>query len=104
MTVLTPDLLTSFDASVTDVATAQTMPPAIYTSEEFLEFERRAVFAHEWLCVGVASRIPNVGDYFTTSVNGAPLGSRSSTSRSGLRFAPFGPNRHCGTCTSSAAT
>jgi phenylpropionate dioxygenase-like ring-hydroxylating dioxygenase large terminal subunit len=73
MTVLTPDLLTSFDASVTDVATAETMPPAIYTSEEFLEFERRAVFAHEWLCVGVASRIPDVGDYFTTSVNGEPI-------------------------------
>ncbi len=73
MTVLTPDLLTSFDASVTVVATAETMPPAIYTSEEFLEFERRAVFAHEWLCVGVASRIPDVGDYFTTSVNGEPI-------------------------------
>ena len=73
MTVLTTDLLTSFDASVTDVATAETMPPAIYTSEEFLDFERRAVFAHEWLCVGVASRIPEVGDYFTTSVNGEPI-------------------------------
>jgi phenylpropionate dioxygenase-like ring-hydroxylating dioxygenase large terminal subunit len=73
MTVLTPDLLSSFDASVTDVATAETMPPTIYTSEEFLAFERRAVFAHEWLCVGVASRIPNVGDYFTTSVNQEPI-------------------------------
>ena len=40
MTVLTADLLASFDASVTDVATAETMPPAIYTSEEFLAFER----------------------------------------------------------------
>ena len=40
MTVLTPDLLTSFDASVADVATAETMPPAIYTPSEFLEFEK----------------------------------------------------------------
>ena len=69
MTILTNDLLESFDASTTDVATAVTMPPDIYTSEEFLAFEREALFAKEWLCVGLASRIPNVGDYFTTSVN-----------------------------------
>jgi phenylpropionate dioxygenase-like ring-hydroxylating dioxygenase large terminal subunit len=31
------------------------------------------VFAHEWLCVGRSSRIPNVGDWFTTSVNGEPV-------------------------------
>ena len=31
------------------------MPPVIYTSEEFLEFERRALFDKEWLCVGRAS-------------------------------------------------
>jgi phenylpropionate dioxygenase-like ring-hydroxylating dioxygenase large terminal subunit len=73
MTILTHDLLTSFDASVTDVATAVTLPPEIYTSEEFLGFERRSVFAHEWLCVGRASRIPQVGDYFTTTVNNEPI-------------------------------
>jgi len=73
MTVLTHDLLDSFGASVTDVATARTMPPDIYTSEEFLAFERRSIFAHEWLCVGVASRIPEVGDYFTTTANGEPI-------------------------------
>ncbi len=73
MTILTDDLLSSFDASVTDFATAITMPPVIYTSEEFLEFERDALFAREWLCVGLASRIPEVGDYFTASVNGDPI-------------------------------
>jgi phenylpropionate dioxygenase-like ring-hydroxylating dioxygenase large terminal subunit len=69
MSILNEELLTSFDASVTDVTTAITMPPAIYTEPEFLDFERRAIFAKEWLCVGRASRIPNVGDYFTTIVN-----------------------------------
>ncbi len=73
MSMLTADLLASFDASTTDVAHAVTMPPDIYTAAEFLAFERRAVFAHEWLCVGVASRIPDVGDYFTTNVNGEPI-------------------------------
>ncbi len=69
MTVLTEELLASFATSVTDVATAETLPPVIYTSDEFLEFEKRALFDHEWLCVGRASRIPNNGDYFTTVVN-----------------------------------
>jgi phenylpropionate dioxygenase-like ring-hydroxylating dioxygenase large terminal subunit len=69
MTILTPELLASFDASVTDVTTALTLPPEIYTSEEFLAFEREALFAHEWQCVGLASQIPNIGDYFTTTAN-----------------------------------
>ena len=73
MTILTDDLLASFDASVTDYTTAVTLPPEIYTSEEFLSFERDAVFARHWLCVGRASRIPNVGDYFTTTVNDEPI-------------------------------
>ena len=71
--VLTDRLLASFDSSVTDVSTAETLPPVIYTSEEFLAFERDAVFATSWQCVGLASRIPNVGDYFTTTVNGEPI-------------------------------
>jgi phenylpropionate dioxygenase-like ring-hydroxylating dioxygenase large terminal subunit len=73
VTILDSDLLGSFDASVTDFSTALTMPPPIYTSEEFLSFERDALFAREWLCVGRASRIPNVGDYFTTSANGEQI-------------------------------
>lgn len=73
MTVLTPDLLDSFDASITDVATAVTLPAVVYTDEEFLAFERQHVFATNWLCVGRASRIPTVGDYFTTTVNNEPI-------------------------------
>ncbi len=69
MTVLTNELLSSFDSSTTDVTTAETLPPVIYTSEEFLEFERRALFDREWLCVGRASRIPEVGDWFLADVN-----------------------------------
>ena len=73
MTILTAELLDSFDASIADVTIAITMPPEIYTSEEFLRFERDAVFAREWQCVGRASRIPNVGDYFTTTANAEPI-------------------------------
>jgi phenylpropionate dioxygenase-like ring-hydroxylating dioxygenase large terminal subunit len=74
MTMLTPDLLASFDASVTDYATAVTLPPEIYITEEFLAFEREAVFAKEWQCVGRASRIPEPGDWFsTTTGNGEEI-------------------------------
>src|SRR6478735_2695729 len=72
-TMLTPELLASFDASVVDVQHALTMPPQIYTEPEFLAFEKEAIFAKEWLCVGRASRIPNVGDYFTTVINDEPI-------------------------------
>ena len=71
MNVLTADLLASFDASVTDVADAITLPPVIYTEPDFLEFERAALFAHEWLCVGVASSLSLPGDYRSNACNAA---------------------------------
>ena len=52
MTVLTSDLRGSFAASVAAVNEARLLPPVIYTSQEFYEFERRSIFGHEWLCVG----------------------------------------------------
>ena len=68
-TILTDDLLASFDSSTCEFSKAETMPPVIYTSEEFLEFERAALFDHEWLCVGRASRVTKPGDFFTCAVN-----------------------------------
>lgn len=73
MTLFTDDLLASFDASTSDVATACTLPPEIYTDDAFLAFERDAVFSREWLCVGLASQVPTAGDYVTTTANGEPI-------------------------------
>jgi len=73
MTVLTPDLLATLDASTTDVASASMLPPVLYTSDEVLAFERDAVYAKEWLCVGRADRVPNAGDWFTVTIAGEPL-------------------------------
>ena len=73
MTVLTSELLAALEESATTVETAKTLPPVIYTSEEFLAFEKDALYAHEWLCLGRASRIPEPGDYFTVDVIGEPL-------------------------------
>lgn len=73
MTILTENVLDSFNASVGDVNRSCILPPVVYTSDEFFEFEKEAVFAHDWLCVGRASQIPNPGDYFTIDLLDEPL-------------------------------
>ncbi|SVA79423.1 uncharacterized protein METZ01_LOCUS132277 [marine metagenome] len=70
---MTPELLRSFESSVVPQPKADTLPAVVYTSDEFLEFERNAIFDCEWLCVGLASRIPEVGDWYTAEVNGERL-------------------------------
>lgn len=52
---------------------AITLPPALYTDEAFLDFERDAVFGHEWLCVGRSDAVPNPGDFVTVTMCGEPL-------------------------------
>ena len=73
MTLLTPSLLASFEPSVQDVNEACLLPPVIYTSDEFYDFEREAIFAHEWLCVGRVDQIPEPGDYYTVTIAEEPL-------------------------------
>jgi phenylpropionate dioxygenase-like ring-hydroxylating dioxygenase large terminal subunit len=73
MSVLDNQLIASLGDSTTDVASAVTLPPELYTSAEVLDFEREALFAREWLCVGRAERIPEPGDWFTVTIAGEPL-------------------------------
>jgi phenylpropionate dioxygenase-like ring-hydroxylating dioxygenase large terminal subunit len=73
MSMLNDDLMASLDQSIEDVAHAATLPPQIYTSDEFLGFEAEALFMKEWLCVGRAERIPNVGDWFTVTIVDEPI-------------------------------
>lgn len=68
-----PIPLAEFDASVGPVTAARSLPPAVYTSPEFFEFEREAIFGHEWFCVGRAEQIPHAGDYLTITIAGEPL-------------------------------
>jgi len=63
----------SGDESTTDVNDARALPPQCYTSYSFFEFEKRALFDREWLCVGRADLIPNPGDYLTITINDDPL-------------------------------
>lgn len=73
MTVLTPELLGSFDESVQTVNESRLLPSVLYTSDEFYEFERDAVFGRDWLCVGRVDEIPKPGDYMTITIADEPL-------------------------------
>lgn len=72
-TILTDAFFDGLTSSTKDVTEAETLPPACYTSEEFFEFEKEALFNREWLCVGRVDWVKNPGDYFTTTHIGEPL-------------------------------
>ncbi|MGD9703173.1 MAG: SRPBCC family protein [Acidimicrobiia bacterium] len=72
-TIFTDALLATLADSTEPVATARTLPAELYTSDEFLAFEKDALYAHEWLCVGRADRIPQPGDWFTVVIADEPL-------------------------------
>ena len=63
----------ALDRSAVPVSQAETLPPDCYTDAEFFEFEKEALFNHEWLCVGREEWLKQPGDYFTTSIVGEPL-------------------------------
>ncbi len=71
--VLTDEFFSSLDSSVDTIDKAETLPPACYTDADFYEFEKEAVFNHEWLCIGRESWVREPGDYFTSSIIGEPL-------------------------------
>lgn len=63
----------SLESSVAELDKAETLPPLCYTDNDFFEFEKEAVFNHEWLCVGRKDWIPNPGDFYSTSIIDEPL-------------------------------
>ena len=71
--ILNDAFFDSLDTSVLDVTEAQMLPPACYVSDEFYEFEKKAIFDHEWLCVGREAWATKAGDYFTSSHIGEPI-------------------------------
>ena len=73
VTILTESLLASFEDSIGPVDESCLLPPSIYTSEEFFEFERKAVFNREWLCVGRVDQWKEPGDFRCITIAGEPL-------------------------------
>ncbi|WP_277978901.1 aromatic ring-hydroxylating oxygenase subunit alpha [Sphingomonas phyllosphaerae] len=67
------EFIASLNTSAIDLADAETLPPACYTDAGFYEFEKEALFFHEWLCVGRESWVAGSGDYFTTTIVGEPI-------------------------------
>lgn len=52
---------------------APMLPRECYTSTEFFEFEREAVFGRSWICVGRVEQVPEPGDFLAASVAGEPI-------------------------------
>ena len=63
----------SLHTSALDVNQAQKLPPECYISDDFFEFDKDALFEHEWLCVGREAWAMKLGDYFTCSHIGEPI-------------------------------
>src|SRR5882757_1673361 len=70
---LTFGFFAGMGSSVKNVNEAQMLAPACYIDPGFYEFEKDAIFAREWLCVGRVSYIANPGDFFTTTHMGEPI-------------------------------
>ncbi len=73
MSIADDRLLEAFEASVSDVFFNDTATTEIYTSADFLAFEKEAVFMKEWLAVGRAERIAEPGDWFTVDLLDEPV-------------------------------
>ena len=66
-------VLEQMEASTLAVDQARTLPPECYTSKEFLEFEKDALYRRCWLYVGHESQIPEAGDYLADNILGEPV-------------------------------
>ncbi len=55
------------------LAESKTLPPEVYTSEEFLAWEVEHVLGAGWLCLAHISQIPKAGDFLNLDVLGEPL-------------------------------
>jgi phenylpropionate dioxygenase-like ring-hydroxylating dioxygenase large terminal subunit len=55
------------------VKDAEILPPEAYVSEQFWEFEKRAIFSREWLCIAHVNEIPNPGDYLPLTIIDEPI-------------------------------
>lgn len=64
--------LSIIEASAVDEG-AVALPPELYVSDEYYNFERKAIFERGWICLGRAEQISKPGDFFTVTVLDEPL-------------------------------
>lgn len=70
---LNDNFFDSMESSILPIEDAETLPPLIYTDSNFFEFEKRALFDKEWLCIGRTEWVKNPGDFFNTSIVNEPI-------------------------------
>lgn len=51
----------------------QSLPAGCYTGEDMLKLEHEHVFGNGWVCLGRSDEIPQVGDFFTTTILDEPV-------------------------------
>lgn len=56
-----------------EMGTARSLPLDAYTSQDLFTAEMERVFRNEWICVGRAERIGQVGDWFSADIAGEPI-------------------------------
>ncbi|GLZ54321.1 aromatic ring-hydroxylating dioxygenase subunit alpha [Actinomycetospora sp. NBRC 106378] len=66
-------ILSDVEHCTDPVATARLLPREVYTSEDFWEFEKHAVFGREWLCVAHVGEVPEPGDQLPLTVLDEPV-------------------------------
>ena len=55
------------------LSAASTMAPAMYHDPAILDLEQDRLFAHDWVCTGLAAEIPSPGDRLTWEIAGRPV-------------------------------
>ena len=60
-------------AAALPLAQAQSLPFAAYTDANVLAAESQAVFAKEWVFVCMAGELPEIGDYYATTLANEPI-------------------------------
>jgi len=71
--ILNDRFFAGMESSIGPVNEAEMLPPACYVDPGFFEFEKDAIFAREWLCVGRQEWVEKPGDYFTAMHMGEPV-------------------------------
>jgi phenylpropionate dioxygenase-like ring-hydroxylating dioxygenase large terminal subunit len=66
-------ILSQIEEATLDVGEAKTMPRECYSDAEWYEFEKEAIYARSWLCLGRTDQVKKPGDYFRIDVGDEPL-------------------------------
>ena len=56
-----------------EIGTARSLPLDAYTSQDLFTAEIERVFRNEWICVGRAEQIDQIGDWFSADIAGEPI-------------------------------